>query len=178
MKKGKNNANSRSASSKKKGNKKGGKQNWAMSLVAVIMCAAVCIYFAVPGLKNLGNAKRGSMQPVAELVAQLQADLPNTASGEFCTITQTGLEVRNDTLAYVYTIEIKKEFEQQYQIGDFQKSFYENGLNSIIDEYGTYRLTSKACDAGMVFTFEYFDLEGDLVNSASFAPEVYKPLLK
>lgn len=164
-------------SSKKNNKKKGNKQNWAMSLAAGLMCAVVFIYFAVPGLKDMITSGKKDRMTVAELVQELQSDLPTKATGELCTITQTGLEVRKDTLAYIYTFDIKNKFEKQYQIEYFKKVFYGNGLDSIVDEYGKYRLTTKACDAGMVFTFEYYDTDGSLISKSNFTPEVYRPLL-
>lgn len=160
--------------------KKNNKNKTALNLVLGLLCAAVSIYCIAAGVKHLtetGNAKDMSNMSVAEIVQRLQKDLPLKGSGEFCTITQTGLEVRGDTLAFVSTIEFKDDFHKKFNIQHFQKSFYENGLSTIVQEYGTHLLTRRACEEEMVFTYEYSDPDGNLVSRIDFAPEVYKPLL-
>lgn len=154
------------------------KKNTVLNVVVGILCAAACIYFTADAVKDMKEEKRKNDMTIAELVEKLQADLPVKATGSACTIIQTGLEISNDTLIFFSTIEMPDSYRQQFVKTDFQKQFYADGLNSVVKEYGTHLLTRKACDAGMVLTYRYFDAEGTQISRTDFAPEVYRPLLQ
>ena len=144
-------------------------------VVAAILCT-IFLILAVKGFIAMGQ-KKESLPTIEELVENLQSQLPLVQEFETSVITQTGLEVRNDSLIFTCRIKADDAVLEMYREPDMASFLRKEGLKGLIDDSKSNRLMQMACDKGFVITNKFYDEEGKPVLLLNYTPDDYRPLL-
>lgn len=144
-------------------------------VVAAILCT-IFLILAVKGFIAMGQ-KKESLPTIEELVENRQSELPLVQEFEKSVITQTGLEVRNDSLIFTYLIKADDSVLAIFRKPSMASVLRDEGLKGMVDDYTSNRLMQMACDKGMVIAHEYYDEAGMPVYSLNYSPNDYRPIL-
>ena len=153
------------------------KRMWiaVLGVIAVILMTILLIS-AVKDFIAMGQKKKA--QPtIEELVEQLQPQLPLVQEFEKSVITQTGLEVRNDSLIFINQIEAADSVLEWFRKPNTVSFLHNEALKGVISDYKTTRLMQMACDAGMVISNKFYDKDGMPVYFLNFTADDYLPYL-
>lgn len=121
--------------------------------------------------------KKESHPAIEELVENLQSQLPIVQENENSVFTQTGLEVRNDSLIFIYQIKADDSVLDQLRKPSAVSFFRDEGLKGMISDYNSNRLMHMACDQGMVISIKSYDKEGMPVYFLDYSIDDYRPFL-
>ena len=127
---------------------------------------------------EMKRQKEETRSELEELVERLQSDLPVVKEYKNSIITQTGLMIRNDSLITTYQLEAADSILVGFREGRLASYLREEGLQGLLSDYKSYRLTHLACDLGMVFSEQIYDKDGGPVYFWEYSPDDYRPLLK
>ena len=144
-------------------------------VVAAILCT-INLILAVKDFIAMGQ-KKESLPTIEELVENLQSQLPLVQEFEKSVITQTGLEVRNDSLIFTYRIKADDSVLDVFRKPSTASVLRDEGLKGMIDDYKSTRLMQMACDKGMVIANKYYDEDGMPVYFLNYSPDDYRPIL-
>ena len=144
-------------------------------VVAAILCT-IFLILAVKGFIAMGQ-KKESLPTIEELVKNRQSELPLVQEFEKSVITQTGLEVRNDSLIFTYRIKADDSVLDVFRKPSTASVLRDEGLKGMIDDYKSNRLMQVACDKGMVIAHKFYDEAGMPVYSLNYSPDDYHPIL-
>ena len=146
-------------------------------IVLGILAIILGIWPMIEGLKYIKEKADDKVVTVGELVEKFQSQLPIGSAFDSYKMSITGLEVRNDSLVYMTTVEGNEQFMTLFVSDDYRNQLYKGLLEDIVNEYDGYLLTRTACAEEMVFSYMYYDAEGNLLTQYSYSADVYKPLL-
>ena len=146
-------------------------------IVLGILAIILGIWPMIEGLKYIKEKADDKVVTVGELVEKFQSQLPIESVSDSYKMSITGLEVRNDSLVYMTTVEGNEQFVTLFVSDDYRNQLYKGLLEDIVNEYDGYLLTRTACDEEMVISYMYYDAEGNLLTQYSYSADVYKPLL-
>ena len=153
------------------------RQKWItiVSVVATILMT-ISLISVVKEFIVMGQKKE--LHPtIEELVENLQSQLPLVQEFEKSVITQTGLEVRNDSLIFTYRIKADDSVLDVFRKPSTASVLRDEGLKGMIDDYKSNRLMQMACDKGMVIANKYYDEDGMPVYFLNYSPDDYRPFL-
>lgn len=153
------------------------RQKWItiVSVVATILMT-ISLISVVKEFIVMGQKKE--LHPtIEELVENLQSQLPLVQEFEKSVITQTGLEVRNDSLIFTYRIKADNVVLDVFRKPSTASILRDEGLKGMIDDYKSNRLMQMACDKGMVIANKYYDEDGMPVYFLNYSPDDYRPFL-
>ena len=153
------------------------RQKWItiVSVVATILMT-ISLISVVKEFIVMGQKKE--LHPtIEELVENLQSQLPLVQEFEKSVITQTGLEVRNDSLIFTYRIKADNAVLDVFRKPSTASILRDEGLKGMIDDYKSNRLMQMACDKGMVIANKYYDEDGMPVYFLNYSPDDYRPFL-
>ena len=153
------------------------RQKWItiVSVVATILMT-ISLISVVKEFIVMGQKKE--LHPtIEELVENLQSQLPLVQEFEKSVITQTGLEVRNDSLIFTYRIKADDSVLDVFRKPSTASILRDEGLKGMIDDYKSNRLMQMACDKGMVIANKYYDEDGMPVYFLNYSPDDYRPFL-
>lgn len=146
-------------------------------IVLGILAIILGIWPMIEGLKYIKEKADDKVVTVGELVEKFQSQLPIGSAFDSYKMNITGLEVRNDSLVYMTTVEGNEQFMTLFVSDDYRNQLYKGLLEDIVNGYDGYLLTRTACDEEMVISYMYYDAEGNLLTQYSYPADVYKPLL-
>ena len=146
-----------------------------LSVVAAILSIIVTISFVKEYI--VMGQKKESHLTLEGLVESLQSQLPLVQEFEKSVITQTGLEVRNDSLISTYRIKADDSVLDIFRKPSTATVLRNEGLKGMIDDYKSNRLMQMACDKGMVIANKYYDEDGMPVYFLNYSPDDYRPFL-
>ena len=146
-------------------------------IVLGILAIILGIWPMIEGLKYIKDKVDDKVVTVGELVEKFQSQLPIGSAFDSYKMSITGLEVRNDSLVYMTTVEGNEQFMTLFVSDDYCNQLYKGLLEDIVNEYDGYLLTRTARDEEMVISYMYYDTEGNLLTQYSYPADVYKPLL-
>ena len=144
-------------------------------VVAAILCT-INLILAVKDFIAMGQKKK-TLPTIEELVENLQSQLPLVQEFEKSVITQTGLEVRNDSLIFTYRIKADDSVLEWFRKPNTVSFLHNEALKGVISDYKTTRLMQMACDAGMVISNKFYDKDGMPVYFLNFTADDYRPYL-
>ena len=127
---------------------------------------------------EMKRQKEETRSELEELVERLQSDLPIVHEFQSIVITQTGLMFRNDSLITTYQCEAADSILAGFREGRFTSSLREEGLQGLLSDYKSVRLTYDACNLGLVISEQFYDKDGVPVYFLEYSPDDYRPLLK
>ena len=146
-----------------------------LGVIAVILMTIFNIS-AVKDFIAMGQKKKA--QPtIEELVEQLQSQLPLVQEFEKSVVTQTGLEVRNDSLIFIHQIEADDSVLELFRKPNTVSFLRDEALKGVVSDYKSTRLMQMACDAGMVISNKFYDKDGMPVYFLNFTADDYRPYL-
>ena len=153
------------------------RQKW-ITIVSVVAAILMTIFLISVVKEYIVMGQKKELHPtIEELVENLQSQLPLVQEFEKSVITQTGLEVRNDSLIFTYRIKADDSVLDVFRKPSTASILRDEGLKGMIDDYKSNRLMQMACDKGMVIANEYYDEDGMPVYFLNYSPDDYRPFL-
>ena len=125
------------------------RQKWItiVSVVATILMT-ISLISVVKEFIVMGQKKE--LHPtIEELVENLQSQLPLVQEFEKSVITQTGLEVRNDSLIFTYRIKADDSVLDVFRKPSTASILRDEGLKGMIDDYKSNRLMQMSITTKM-----------------------------
>lgn len=138
------------------------------------------IWLTISGMQDVIEIGRRNAVTVNEIVEDLQAELSIREETDKIILTQTGLEVRDDTVVFTCTMEPHAPYKESILAKRHElKELTQTGIiNSIVKGYENNLLTHTACKEGMVFLYEYFLPDGETYMKIRITPEAYQEKLR
>ena len=153
------------------------RQKW-ITIVSVVAAILMTIFLISVVKEYIVTGQKKELHPtIEELVENLQSQLPLVQEFEKSVITQTGLEVRNDSLISTYRIKADDSVLDIFRKPSTATVLRNEGLKGMIDDYKSNRLMQMACDKGMVIANKYYDEDGMPVYFLNYSPDDYRPFL-
>lgn len=153
------------------------RQKW-ITIVSVVAAILMTIFLISVVKEYIVTGQKKELHPtIEELVENLQSQLPLVQEFEKSVITQTGLEVRNDSLIFTYRIKADDSVLDVFRKPSTASVLRDEGLKGMIDDYKSNRLMQMACDKGMVLANKYYDKDGMPVYFLNYSPDDYRPFL-
>ena len=153
------------------------RQKW-ITIVSVVAAILMTIFLISVVKEYIVTGQKKELRPtIEELVENLQSQLPLVQEFEKSVITQTGLEVRNDSLIFTYRIKADDSVLDVFRKPSTASVLRDEGLKGMIDDYKSNRLMQMACDKGMVIANKYYDEDGMPVYFLNYSPDDYRPFL-
>lgn len=149
-----------------------------ITIVGIVAAILMTIYVIslVKDLIALGQ-KKESHPTIEELVENIQSQLPYVLEYKYSVFTQTELEVRNDSLIFIYQIKADDSYFDMFREPSNVSFFRDESLKGLVSDYKSNRLMRMACDKGMVIAHKYYDEDGMPVIFLNYSPDDYRPLL-
>ena len=155
------------------------KKKWIA--LATSVAAAIVTYLLVSNVMDfMRREQKKESQPtptIEELVGNLQSQLPIVQKFEHSVVTQTGVDVRNDSLILSFRIKAEDAVLDAFRDPERASVLREGGLKGMIDDYKSNRLMQMACDQGLVIAHKYYDEGGKPICSLDYSPDDYRPFL-
>ena len=153
------------------------RQKW-ITIVSVVAAILMTIFLISVVKEYIVMGQKKELRPtIEELVENLQSQLPLVQEFEKSVITQTGLEVRNDSLIFTYRIKADDSVLDVFRKPSTASVLRDEGLKGMIDDYKSNRLMQMACDKAMVIANKYYDEDGMPVYLLNYSPDDYRPFL-
>ena len=155
------------------------KREILFSVLGVII-SIVTLFTMVDGIKYIvkrGRERNKQSTTIEELVDKLQTQLPIVNEYKSCVITQTGLEIKHDTLVSIYQIEAADSILLHFRKPTTLSQIRDDGLQGIISDYKAYLLIRMACDSRMIISNRFSEQDGTPVVYLDYTPNDYLPLL-
>ena len=153
------------------------RQKW-ITIVSVVAAILMTIFLISVVKEYIVTGQKKELHPtIEELVENLQSQLPLVQEFEKSVITQTVLEVRNDSLIFTYRIKADDSVLDVFRKPSTASVLRDEGLKGMIDDYKSNRLMQVACDKGMVIANKYYDEDGMPVYFLNYSPDDYRPFL-